>query len=438
VEDRWLKVEVEALGASRKRLRIEIPAERVHEAIQTSFQTIQKNAQIPGFRRSRAPMAVIRARYGDAVRAEVLDKLIPEVCHEAVDKNGIVLIGEAILDPPIEQMRIVEGECLAFALDVDVKPEIVVPDLKALEVDKRPVDVSSDEVEAYLTKLRENRAEFQDLETPRPVELSDAVYVSWLERDSQTDEILYERDSVLLEPAKVEQSPYRAVLNAVVGMQLGESKTVTVNHRTNPTAESPTGDMSNITITVKRIGIRVVPELDDAFARSLNYEDVAQLRSSSWNALVEQAKAKKRDAQRRELVEQLVAKSSFEVPDALIVRQQREMLMNVLANRRRLGIETTDEQIEEMFAGYRDVAEKTIRREWLFEEIAKANNIEISDSDLTVYVHNAARSNGQDPEKYEARIRAAERWEAVRNELRDERILNLMIENADEKRQLIY
>lgn len=434
-----MKVEVETLRASLKRLHIEIPAERIHEKLATSFETIQKSAQIPGFRRSRAPMAVVRARYGDAVRRDVINELVPEVCQQAVDDNGLVVVGDAVLNPSLDQMKIADGEGLAFLLDVDVKPEIVVPDLTGLEVDKRPADVTSEDVETYLTALRENRAEFQELETPRPVALEDALYADWAERVADTDEVVFERESALVEPAKMaSDGPYAIVRDAIVGMSVGETKTISVTLPANPSDESSSERVSNVTVTVKRIGTRIAPELDDAFARSMNYEDVAQLRAGTWNALIEKAKGEKREAQRRDLLEQLVAKSSFDVPLALIARQQRELLLSTLANRRRYGVETSSEQIEEIFNGYREDAEKMIRRDWLYDEIAAANNIEVSDDELIAHIHNQARATGQDPEKFEARIRAADQLENARDELRSERILDLLIEKADEKRQLIY
>jgi len=431
-----LKVEVDTLRACLKRLRIEIPAERIQEELETSFETIQKNAQIPGFRRSRAPKAVVRARYGEAARADVLNKLVPEACQQAIEETGISVVGEMTLHPPIEQMQIVPGENLAFALEVEVKPEIALPDLSTLEVDKRPVDVSTDEVETYLTSLRESHAEFHDLETPRPVEPSDAVYVSWVERDAETNALLHEYEEVLLEPARAtKEGYYRAVLEAVIGMQQGESKTITF--QTNPDdASAP--QTTSVTITVQRIGKRVVPELDDTFARSLNYENVAHLRSGLWNLLVERAKRAKREAQQRELMDQLIARTSFEVPESVILQQQRDLFVSVLEERRRAGTDTTEEELVELFDRLRDSAEKIIRRNWLVEEIAKAYNIAVRDDEVSLYLRQEARTTGQDPDKLEARIRAMDRWEYLRNELRAERVLDLMIETAREKRQLIY
>lgn len=421
-----MKVEVETLGSTLKRLHIEIPAERVRETFQKTLETLQRNVQIPGFRRSRAPMSAVRARYGSAAQADVIEKLVPEVCQEAIEKEGLLVVGEVTLQPPMNQMKIVEGKPLKFTLDVEVKPEVPLPDLTRFEVDKRPVDVTPEEVEAYLNRLREEYAPFEDLETSRPVALTDAVYVDWSERDVTHGNLLFERQDLLVEPAKGEQSFYRTVFEALVGMELGESKTVVVENRA-------------VTVTVKRIGRRILPELDDTFARSLNYRDVDHLRSSAWNILVEEAKRKQRDQQSRQLLEQLIGQSSFEVPESLIVRQQREMTMQEITARQRFGIATADEELARIFERHRTSAENLIRRDWLFEEIAKKYDIHVSDSEVSLYLRERARTLGQDPDKYEARHRAAEEeWEHIREQLRNERILDFMIQQAQEKRQLIY
>lgn len=421
-----MKVEVETLGSTLKRLHIEIAAERVRESFQKALETLQRSVQIPGFRRSRAPMSAVRARYGSAAQAEVIEKLVPEACQEAIEKEGLLVVGEVTLQPSMDQMKIVEGEPLRFTLEVEVKPEVPLPDLSRLEVDKRPVDVTAEEVEAYLNRLREEHAPFEDLEISRPVALTDALYVDWSERDVNNGTLLFERQNLLLEPAKGEQSFYRAVFEALVGMEREESKTVVVENR-------------EVTVTVKRIGKRILPELDDAFARSLNYRDVDHLRSSAWNFLVEEAKRKQRDRQSRELLEQLIAQSSFEVPESLIVRQQREMTIQEVAARRRFGIVTADEELARIFEQHRTSAENLIRRDWLLEEIAKKYDIHVSDSEVSLYLRERARAIGQDPDKYEARLRAAEEeWERTRQQLRNERILDFMIQQAQEKRQLIY
>jgi len=441
-----LKVEIETLQPSRKRLRIEIPADRVQSELAKNFAALQKNAQVPGFRRSRAPLAVIRARYGEAVKSDVIQSLVPEVCQEALDENELEIVGDAILDPPLAEMKVVEGEGLAFILDVDVKPEIEVPDLTTLEADKRNVDVSEEEVNRYLERLRESRAEFVDAEEARPVAADDAVYVDWREQAEDEDEPDIDED-VLIAISQLTREPYVHVAQALVGMQIGESKSVSITYPM-PEGEEPEGGKQDadriggktgrIDVTVKRVGKNVIPELDDAFARSLNYEDVARLRAASWNGLVEEAKARQRDEQRRDLIEQLINKTTFEVPEAVVLQQRRRLTMNALANRQRYGVQTDSEGVEELYNSTREYAEKIVRRDWVFDQIAATESIDVTEADITAHVHAQARQRGQDPEKYEARIRAAEQWDDIGMMLRNERILDLLLERAAEKRQIIY
>jgi trigger factor len=423
-----LKVEVQTLQASRKRLHIEIPAEQLQAELDRRLATLQRTVEIPGFRRNRAPLAMVRARYRDSAAADVVQSLVPEACQEAVAEHNLALVGDVVLDPPLDSMTFVEGESLRFLLDVDVKPPIQVPPYVTLEVDKRAPDVPAADVDRWIASRRRARGTFHPLEEDRPVAEGDAVYVDWDESRPGPEQSAAVREEVRV-VVGADGLPGGAD-RALIGMRVGESKTVPVLR---PSLSGPV----DVHLVVRRIGSLALPEVDDAFAAAEGYRNTEDMRGHVWDMLVRARKRAHRDAQRASLIEQLIAKTDFEVPESVRRERQRELAGRFIAEQGRAGERRDFGSLEAMVDAAREAAERQIRAEWLFDAIAEREDITASDADVTERVREAAGRQGEDAAQAEARLRETGGWEALRRDIRDARVLDLLLEEASEARTLI-
>lgn len=435
MEDSRLKVAVETIQPSRKRLHIEIPSEKIQTKFDETLATLRKTAQVPGFRRQKAPLSIIRARFGDAVKTEVLEAVVSEAAQEALEEHDIEIIGDAILAPPLNEMKLELGQDLVFDLDLDVKPSIELPDPRTLEVDKRNVDVPVEEVEAAVQGLLEQRAEYPDVTEARPVASGDAVTVDYaLQVEGQEEARTIEDARIIVGEGNV----LPGVEDGLTGMNVGETKAIETAYPQDHGNEEIAGKAATVTVTVKKISQKILPELNDDFAKSLNYEDLDKLRAVLWNQLIERAKSEKRREQENDLMNQLREKTPVEIPEATIRNKQQEMAVNFLRDMQRSGQGTDTLNVEGLLEGIKPLAENTIRQEWILDEIADRLQVDITNDELSARIHQESRQRGEDPDKVEARLRATDAYELLRQRLRDERIFDLLIEQASEKQQLIY
>lgn len=417
-------------------MRIAIPGERVQEEVERAYRTLQKSVQIPGFRRGRVPRPVLRARYGESVRSEVLEDLVVKALNEAIEERQLEVVGEIELNPDLEEMQLPEdGSDLEFVADLEVRPEIPLPELSELQVDKTPVDVPEEEVDRFLERLREAYAELVDPEEPRPAQEGDVVFTDWkLFREDREEPITQQENyAVELGTGQVLEEIERTLL----GAQVGETREAQITYPEDYPNPELAGKTARMLLTVKRIAEKRLPELDDEFAKTLNYESLQALRAAQWNRLVEARKRQKREQQRQDLLNQLIERADFPVPESLVQRQARYLAALELRRREESGQSVQEVDFQALVESHREQAERSIREEWILEEIARRERIEVSDAEVRAVVVAEARGRGEDPDQLEDRLRQEGRWESYRQALRDARVVELLIERAAQRPTIV-
>ena len=175
-----MKVDIQDVSSCKKTLKIEIPAEDVSAEFEKAYEEVRTTVPVPGFRKGRAPRNILRMRFGDYVKGEVIEKLIPSAFEGAIGDAELEILRPLDLtdiNPPIDEISVKDGEPLIFEITVDVKPEIPIPNLTLLEVEKGDVNVTKEDVDKYIQQLREERADFTPVED-RPVQEGDYVTLS--------------------------------------------------------------------------------------------------------------------------------------------------------------------------------------------------------------------------------------------------------------------
>jgi len=432
-----LKVEVETLGANRKLLRIEIPAEKVNAELESRYEDLRKKASVPGFRRGHVPHRILKARFSEYIKNEAIQHLVPPAYEEAVQSQNIVPLGNLELKPDITDIELRENEPLVFEAAVDVKPALSLPRYEDIEIDKSEVDVPKEEVDKYIEMLRQQKVSFIPIETERPVQENDLVKVDW---EYSVDEQLIEgshRTDVILELGSGDNFP--EIETQLIGMTVGQEKDIKVNFPNEHPNKDIAGKEVVFHVTLQDIVEKELPELNDEFAEELGYENYERLVGTIWNNLVEEGRAAIRQRQRRELVQQLIEKTPFDVPDSLVEQQVNVMLNNVKQQLRREGKTLQEAGIEpENFSEeLRPEAVEQIKRTWIFDEIAEREEIQVTDEELDRQVRLIAEQQNKDPQKYAVLLKENKQIENIRENLRDEKIYATILPRVSEKRALI-
>ena len=432
-----LKVQTERLDATRVRLNIEVPSEDVNTALAETYETLRSQVSIPGFRKGRVPVTILKSRYPEYVSSEAVRYLIVPAYEDAIDRERLNPLSQPIFEPPLNELQVKENESLTFSATVDIRPNIHLPNYDELETDKNPVDVPREDVDAYITRLQAQSATYEPLDIERPVEEKDCVRIDWeclldgqrVDPESRQDVDIELGVGAIHE--KLEQ--------ALHGMQIGDTKSVDIDFPQEHSNPDLAGKSARYEITLHAITQKHLPDLDDEFAKDLGYENYSQLYGLIWNNLVEEETTIHVDKQKTELLTQLIEKIDIAIPQPLVdqyVQQTLQNLQRQLENEQRtpeeagIDLETLPDELR------KDVIQQT-KQSWIFETIAEKEGIFVSDDELEYEIRRAAEQQNRDAQKYAALLKSSNRLEDFRGQLQHEKIYQFLIQRASAKQSLI-
>ncbi len=432
-----LKVQTERLDATRVRLNIEVPSEDVNTALAETYETLRSQVSIPGFRKGRVPVTILKSRYPEYVSSEAVRYLIVPAYEDAIDRERLNPLSQPIFQPPLSELQVKENESLTFSATVDIRPNIHLPNYDELETDKNPVDVPREDVDTYITRLQAQSATYEPLDIERPVEEKDCVRIDWeclldgqrIDPESRQDVDIELGVGAIHE--KLEQ--------ALHGMQIGNTKSVDIDFPQEHSNPDLAGKSAHYEITLHAITQKHLPDLDDEFAKDLGYENYSQLYGLIWNNLVEEETTIHVDKQKAELLTQLIEKIDIAIPQPLVdqyVQQTLQNLQRQLENEQRtpeeagIDLETLPDELR------KDVIQQT-KQSWIFETIAEKEGIFVSDDELEYEIRRAAEQQNRDAQKYAALLKSSNRLEDFRGQLQHEKIYQFLIQRASAKQSLI-
>ena len=432
-----MRVQIEKLDTTQVRLDVEVPSEDVNVALKETYETLRTQVSIPGFRKGRVPIAILKSRFPDYVNSEAVRYLVAPAYEDAIFREKLNPLSQPTFTPSLDELRVKENEPLTFSATVDIRPNIDLPRYDELVTDKNPVNVPREDVDAYITRLQAQSATYEPLDTERLVEEKDCVRVDWeclinqerVDAESRQDVDIELGIGALNE--KLEQ--------ALVGMQIGETKSVDIDFPQEHPTPDLAGKSAQYNIILHAITQKHLPPLDDEFAKDLGYENYSQLYGLIWNNLVEEETSSHVDKQKAELLAQLIEKIDIAIPEPLVDQYVQQTLQNVkqqLTNEQKtpedagINMDTLPDELQ------RDVIQQT-KQSWIFDTIAEAESIYVSDDELEYEVRRAAEQQNRDAQKYAALLKSSNRLEELRGQLQHEKIYQFLIHQASAKQSLI-
>ena len=436
-EDKSLRVQIERLDTTRVRLDIEVPAEDVNAALEETYDSLRTQVSIPGFRKGRVPVAILKSRFADYLNSEAARYLIAPAYEDAIQREKLNPLSQPTFAPPLNELQVKENEPLLFSATVDIRPNISLPSYEELETDKNPVDVPREDVDVYITRLQAQSATYEPLDVERPVEEKDCVRVDWecLRNGERIDD--ESRKDVDIELGI--KALHEKLEQVLIGMQIGETKSVDIDFPQEHPNTVLAGQSAQYEVTLHAITQKHLPPLDDEFAKDLGYENYSQLFGVIWNNLVEEETSIQVDKQKAELLEQLIEKTDIAIPEPLVDQYVQQTLQNVkqqLANEQKtpedagINMDTLPDELR------RDVVQQT-KQSWIFDTIAEAENIYVSDDELEYEIRRAAEQQNRDAQKYAELLKSSNRLEDFRGQLQQEKIYQFLIQRASAKQSLI-
>jgi trigger factor len=392
-----MKTEFADVNETRKTVRVEIPTDVVNGEIDRIARDYARTARIPGFRPGKAPARVVKQRFKDQILHDVLHDLVPRAVDDALRERGV----EAVDTPDVRDVTIEEGQPLTFTASFDTLPAFDPGDLSDITLRRPRVAIDDEAVSGAVQRLRDRAARFEPVEG-RGIDRGDTVTVDLVRRDPDGKATTHENVSIEL-GAKANPPGFDEQL---LGLEPGATKEFTVHYP----GDHPIGELAgtdvSYTVTVKAIKRRVLPELDDEFAKDLGeFDSLEALRGRVRQDLEHDAHHEAERAVRAELMKALAARLPFEVPESMV---QREMDRRVEDFARRL----MEQQIDPRQAGIdwdafrdsqREPAHEAIAAALVLDEITRRERLEVTAEEIEREVARYAERSGRTP----AAVRAA-------------------------------
>ena len=421
-----MKSTVENLGPTRVKLAIEVPFDELKSNLDAAYKKIGSQVRIPGFRPGKAPARIIDQRVGRAaVLEEAVNDALPRVYNEAILESGVYALGQ----PEIEVTNLDDGQSLSFTAEVDIRPEITLPDLKGIELSVDDVEVSDSDVDEQLESLRERFASLTGVE--RAVETGDFVSLD-LSAAVGGDEV--EGGSATGLSYEVGTEDLIDGLDAAI---VGKSAGDVVKFEATLRQGDQSGNQADITVTVNSVKVKELPAADDEFAQlASEFDTIDELRADLRERLG-RAKVLGQGSQARDrLVEKLVASADFPVPESAVkaeVGYREHDVVHSLGHDDKLFEELLAGQgktREEFDAELRESAEKSVRAQFVLDAIADADQVTVGDAELTEYlVRQAARYN-MPPKEFANQLVEGGNLPALMSDVRRNKALAGVLESA--------
>jgi trigger factor len=423
-------IEVANEGLKRA-FSVTVPADIVAAGRDKRLADMAKKLRLPGFRPGKVPMAIVKARYGQAVMGEVLEEQVTAATRKVMEDRGL----KPALQPKIELVAFAEGADLEFRVDIEVMPEIPMPDFAAIEVERLTAEPDEAEVEKAIASLLRRRATLEEVSEPRPAEAGDVLvcdFVGRIEKNGQKE--AFSGGSATDMPIEVAGSGFLpGFTEQLVGMKVGETRTIQVQFPEGYGAEDLAGKPAEFEVTAKALKKPVVPVLDDALAQGFGLADAAALTTEVRAQLQRDLDRLSRIRVKRQLLDALARQATFTVPEGMVEAEFQQIWSRVEEDRKagRLDPEDSGKDEDTLKAEYRGIAERRIRLGLLLTEIGRRNGIQVGQEELMRALREqASRYPGREQQVVEMFRKNPDAMESLRAPIFEEKVVDFLLELA--------
>jgi trigger factor len=413
----------ETSSGTKREIQVEIPASEVTRETETLIQKYQKLARIPGFRRGHVPPSVIRQRFSQDIKNDVVDTLVPRYFRKEADKLGLVPVSQ----PRVTDLHVHDGEPLRFKASFEIMPTIRAEGYRELRAEKPAISITDEEVEESLKGLQEQHAAFTSVEG-RALADGDFAQVSLDGEPKDGEGKPVHMDDILVEIAGENTMP--EFTSNLRGASTGDERSFDVQYPEDSSDKRLAGKTFTYTVRVQGIKQKSLPELDDQFAKELGeFANLDEVRKRIREGMEAERKHNAEREAKDKLVAELVKRNEFEVPEALVERQvdiRLERGLRALTAQGMKAEEIKKMDFNRLRAGQREQALQEVKASLLLDRIAEEEKIEVSDAEIDREIEALAKQSKQTSEEIRARLTRDGALDRIRNRIRSEKTLDFL------------
>jgi len=420
-----MKTEFTDVSDTQKTITIEIPSDIVDAEIARVAKGYSREVKLPGFRPGKVPLEVVKKRFKDEILGEAAEAIVNKVVFDELDGRGL----KPLAPPRVEEVKLEEGQPMSFKAVFETLPLVELPDWKGLRVTARGPKVADEDVLKEIDRMREEAARYDAVEEERQTHSGDFVLLDlvWSPLDGGKGG----RDENAL--IEIGNAGNHKDMNAgLEGLRVGETKAIEVAWGEDA-APAIAGKTVRYTVTLKGIKKKVVPERDDEFAKDLGEFDSLAALEAKVRQQLEAAEERRADREvKAGLVESLVAKTGFEVPEALVERHMSARTESLARGLAYQGIDPRKLAVDwkQYRESTREDSVKAARADILLDEIARREGIEVRDAEIDAELTRISERSGRSREQVRAQMAKEGDLSALAARIREEKTLDLLKSNA--------
>ena len=428
-----MSVQVESLEHNMAKLTIEVAAEELEKALDSAYQKQKKQISVPGFRKGKVPRAMIEKMYGAGVFYEdAANILMQQTYAGAVDESGVDIVSR----PTVEVTQIEKGQPFIYTAEVAVRPEVTLGKYMGVTVTKIDTSVSDEEVDAELENQRNKNARTVTV-TDRPVAEGDTAVIDF---EGFVDGVAFEGGKGENHPLEIGSHTFIDTFeDQLVGKNTGDEVEVNVTFPEKYQAEDLAGKPATFKVKINEIKTKELPELDDEFAQdAAGVDTLAEYKEELKKNLTEKKETEAKKTKEDEAIKKIIDKSKMDIPEAMISTQCETMVEEFAQRIAQSGL--TMEQylqfsgmtVDQLKEQVRPEALTRIQSSLVLEQIAKDENIEVTDADVDAEVEKMAKAYGMEPDKLKEYMGDAEK-ESMKKDIAITKAVDLIMDNIKER-----
>jgi len=423
-------VAVEDAGPCKKRVKITVPHAEIQKKIEESYERLRESVVIDGFRKGHIPRKLMERRFGEEVVEEVKQTLLAESSEKAIEEHDLKVLGS----PSFDDVDFALDKDCVFEITLEVRPEFELAEYKGLHLVRKAVEISDEEIERGIENIRMRRATLEVQSEDAVAEANDYVNCDWA-INSDDEMVASEKDDQFVVIGKrfggVELE--KGIPEILEGAQSGDRREATGKILDSYPIEKWRGKECTVSMTVKEIRRPVLPELDDAFAGSLDFDSVDELKQAVIRAI---QREKEHDIEldlERQIFDQLLATMPFELPEGVLKAQARNIMMRQQYRLRTRGI--PESEIEKHLEELRDASEETAARSlkifFILEKICDKEKIFVTENEVENRIAAMANSFRMSVAAMRKQIEQEGSMTELRASMREDKATGFLKEHAE-------
>lgn len=429
-----MKVNVEKNGPCRRTLRIEIPADVVSKEYDGVLDAFMKSARLDGFRKGKAPKALVARQYQQQITDEVRDQLIPRGYHEAIQQeklNPVTII-------EVQDVVFQVGAAMTFSVTLDVPPEFELPKYKGMKLDGKKIEVSDKDVEDAVQRMLDQGARWEEV-SGRPVQKGDLVQVDYDGLcDGRPIEELAPKAAGLGKGKDFwvladENSFLPGFGESLVGASVGEKKQVTVAFDAKFVEPAVAGKKATYAADIKALREKKLPALDAEFLKTIHMESEEKLRTSIRDDLKQYGESMEKRRLKGEIIRRLVEQVKIDVPESVVEQEARDAVYDIVRENTYRGVskEQMEEQKDEILTSANRAAGEKVRIRYILHRVAEEEKIEVPDDAVNTRIAELAQQYQMPADQFRAELERRNTMDNVVEEIRINRALDRILELAN-------